>query len=478
MGRLLLLMLLFLGGTCPGQLPHSPPVLSSTLILPDLHVLSCSPLNPEQRVTQVHWKERHADGTYSLIGAHHPLWGNSTQPLYSGSVELGWNGNATYSLKIRGEDKWVCCEMIIYPIGGTQESCITLTEEADIQGIRTELLGTLLAGGAFTLGSIIILCYICRTKTWRVHTLREESQQTRRSSHICHNITTPICNLANCLPPMTILLHDEFATSIKPHHHRLPQRGQIPPSIPPPRNQLRPEVPPPRHQLRPEVPPPRHQLHPKVPPPRNQLLQEIPSPRNQLLPEIPPPRSQLYTEVPPPRNKQLLEVPPPRNQLLPEVPPPRKKRHSDNLSPKDPLHHMTQSARNLFPNDLWHTAAPSDDLIYTNIHIQRCQHNKTLHLPVTPGSKLHQEAPSQRSFTLDTQTVWDMPLPCSPNDNISLPPSWFPEIPSISQHEVTSLYPLGVPPSRTPDSTVFTTINPMYHTSAQWASQPKHTSGN
>lgn len=106
------------------QLPSSHLILTSTQTLYDSYLISCTAAIPEERVTQVHWKERLTDGKYNMIAVLNTVWGNATQLSYQLIVKLSKMDETTYTLEIAEASKVVCCEVITYPSGVVQENCL------------------------------------------------------------------------------------------------------------------------------------------------------------------------------------------------------------------------------------------------------------------------------------------------------------------------------------------------------------------
>ncbi|KAM9312119.1 uncharacterized protein PAF06_010027 [Gastrophryne carolinensis] len=212
MGRMLVMVILLLGGACPGELPSSHLTLKSTQKSFESFLISCMVKDPEERVAQVHWKERRPDGKFSMIAVQNPNWGNITQTPYNAVVKLNKLDEATYTLEIMEADKVVCCEVVTYPSGMIRESCLTIEgDTGDPSGIQAAVLGI---SGFFIIGSFVLLCHIFWMKkiSRRVHNIRGASQQVwnrdRRSS-VPYSRTQPSINLAYEPSPDTDILHNE-----------------------------------------------------------------------------------------------------------------------------------------------------------------------------------------------------------------------------------------------------------------------------
>lgn len=108
------------------QLPSSHLILTSTQTLYDSYLISCTAAIPEERVAQLHWKERLPDGKYNMIAVLNTVWGNATQLSYQLIVKLSKIDETTYTLEIAEASKVVCCEVITYPSGVRQENCLTV----------------------------------------------------------------------------------------------------------------------------------------------------------------------------------------------------------------------------------------------------------------------------------------------------------------------------------------------------------------
>ncbi|XP_056426159.1 uncharacterized protein LOC130367623 isoform X2 [Hyla sarda] len=212
MRRLVLIVLYILGGAGSVQQSSSLMELNFTqLRSPDLYLVSCTPQIPEEQVFQVHWKEEHTNGSYSMIAVLSPHWGNYTKFYYQERVKLHKKYGQTYTMELMALKMSVCCEAITFPSGTIYENCITIEEDSDAitYNFQYALLGTLLVGGFFFLASVVLICHICwMRKTSRSLNLRGARQQllTRsRRSEIPYRRTSPSVNLAYEAPHNTDL---------------------------------------------------------------------------------------------------------------------------------------------------------------------------------------------------------------------------------------------------------------------------------
>ncbi|XP_053318859.1 uncharacterized protein LOC128490809 [Spea bombifrons] len=212
------------------------PLLHPSFRLVDSNTLLCTSHAPGETVVQVQWKERHTNGTYSLIGVQNPNLGTHVLPPYKDMVKLNSN-NLSFTLEIH-EEKVVCCEMITYPQGMVQETCLTTDEDKDTQPFHLELLVTLVLGGIFVLGSFIILCHIFWTRNGEAFKSRGggilqewRSRETPLPYDGTRNLGYNHLSLAN-RPSHETLPHRNI------RHHRQPsQRNQLVPEVPPRRCQ-------------------------------------------------------------------------------------------------------------------------------------------------------------------------------------------------------------------------------------------------
>lgn len=265
------------------QLPSSHLILTSTQTLYDSYLISCTAAIPEERVTQVHWKERLTDGKYNMIAVLNTVWGNATQLSYQLIVKLSKMDETTYTLEIAEASKVVCCEVITYPSGVVQENCLMVEGDSvsDGRNIESALVGTLVVSGFFIFGSIILIGHICWTKksSRRILNLRGATREVwnrAQSSQVPYTRNSPSVNLAYEPPIEANLLNNE-ATQM-PHT----QHGE--PANPPPF----------------EGPPTRASEQYQISLPRNQWLSES------SLPVDPPPYTSS-SSVPPSRIHSIPE---------------------------------------------------------------------------------------------------------------------------------------------------------------------------
>ncbi|CAH2272733.1 Hypothetical predicted protein [Pelobates cultripes] len=240
MGRLIIILLLVFGGACPGHPPVHIPVLEMSIQPSGIYVLSCSPYSTKESIVQLHWKEKHANGSYSMIGAQSPLYGTHTMSPYKEVAKLSWKANTTYILEVK-EDMEVCCEMVIYPYGRSPESCVTMKVDTETQHFKSELMVVFLVGGFFFLGSFVILCYICWTRNRGTHRLREDTQQNWKRRGMIYPYQNTVISRHLSFDPLSMENHTDrnALPQRNAHCHRpLPQRNQLPPPppVPPPRN--------------------------------------------------------------------------------------------------------------------------------------------------------------------------------------------------------------------------------------------------
>ncbi|XP_069804598.1 uncharacterized protein [Dendropsophus ebraccatus] len=199
MRRLVLVVLYLLGGV--GSVQQSSLIdLNFTQRTLDSYLVFCTPQLPEERVFQVHWKEEHANGTYSMIAVLNPHWGNYSKFSYQEEVTLHKREGKTYMIEIMTLKMCVCCEVVTFPSGSIHESCITIDEDSNAYNLQYALLATLLVGGFFFLGSVVLVCHICwMRKTHWVFNLRGARQQllTRsQGSQVPYRRSSPSVNLA------------------------------------------------------------------------------------------------------------------------------------------------------------------------------------------------------------------------------------------------------------------------------------------
>ncbi|KAM8972536.1 uncharacterized protein RCH25_018266 [Pelodytes ibericus] len=267
MGRILVVLLLIFGSAYQGHPFYSVPVLHSTYRHPDVYVVSCSPRNPVVQVVQVHWKEKHANGTYSMIGVQSRFLGNHAMPSYEDVVKLSRKGNTTYVLEVQEAETVVCCEFITYPHGVGEESCMATEVDTDLNHFKPELLATLLLCGVFILGSFAILCHLFRTsRRHGVHSLRGSIQRQwirSEGGNIPYNGIPSSRNLA--YNPLSMANQATLPQRNVPYHKPQPQRNRIPPEVPPPRNRQHHRTLPMRSQWPSENVPPEDLSHPTEP---------------------------------------------------------------------------------------------------------------------------------------------------------------------------------------------------------------------
>ncbi|XP_068130172.1 uncharacterized protein [Hyperolius riggenbachi] len=199
MGKILVIVALLLGGACPVQMPSTHLIVNSTQKSFNSYLISCTAAVPEEQVTQVHWKERHSDGHYSLIAVQNPYLGNFTQPTYK-MAKLNRMDDLTYTLEIEEADKVVCCEVVTFPSGLIRESCLTIEGDsvAENKNLQSAFLGMLVVAGFFIFGSFVLLCHICwKRKTTQVLSLRRANQQLwnrDQTSNVPYTRTSPSIN--------------------------------------------------------------------------------------------------------------------------------------------------------------------------------------------------------------------------------------------------------------------------------------------
>ncbi|XP_073510526.1 uncharacterized protein [Phyllobates terribilis] len=383
MKRLLLVVFYFLGGA--GSVQESSPLLDVhfTQRSSDSYLVICTLQIPsEEWVTQVHWKEDHANGTYSVIAVLNPHWGNDTKSPYQEVVKLEKKDSKAYEMEIKALEMRVCCEVVTFPSGSIHKSCITMEGDSVVYKFRSAVLGTLLVGGFFALGSVVLVCHICwirkLSRNFNLRTTRHQMLARSRRSRVPYRRTSPSINLAH-EPPHDTDLHDDT----------------------PPRTRARLQ-----HSHQPIV------LQPEDLPPRNPTL-----------------------------NSHWA---------------------SEDLSPINP------SFRNVTPlrNHAIHEALPNPHQIYSNIHLRNKQYPKVRHvksLQIEPT--INQHHPEVFSYE-----GTDPPSSIPHYHAKSCP--WLFKGTSFSTED-TTLHPSRLNNPRTPESP-FSTINPMYHSGAGWASHPNN----
>ncbi|KAM4036831.1 uncharacterized protein ACNLHF_015659 [Anomaloglossus baeobatrachus] len=222
MRRWLLVVLYFLSGA--GSVEESSPLLDVhfTQRSSDSYLVICTPQIPaEEWVTQVHWKEEHANGTYSVIAVLNPHWGNHTKSHYQELVKLDKKESKAYEMEIKTQEMRVCCEVVTFPSGSIHTSCITTKEDSDMNKFRYAVLGTLLVGGFFALGSFVLVCHICWMKksarrNFNLRSTRNQVLARSRSSQVPYRRTSPSINLAY-EPPHDTDLHGDTPPLTRPH---------------------------------------------------------------------------------------------------------------------------------------------------------------------------------------------------------------------------------------------------------------------
>ncbi|KAM5170159.1 uncharacterized protein ACMZJ9_003144 [Mantella aurantiaca] len=290
MGRMLVIVSLLLGGACAVQLSSSHLTLTSTQTLHDSYLISCPAVIPEERVTQVHWKERHPNGKYTMIAVLNTVWGNSTQLSYQAIVKLSKKDD-TYMLEIAEAGKDVCCEVVTYPTGMVQESCLMVESDSGAGGgnIESALLGTLLVSGFFIFGCIVLICHLCWTKkrSRRFFNLRGANQDVwtrEQRSRVPYTRTSPSVNLAYEPPIDADLLNNEAAQGT--HLHGATPANQQAFEDPPTRASQCYKNPPSRNQWlsenSPMFDPPPYPHSSSVPPPRLNVIPEHCSTENTI----------------------------------------------------------------------------------------------------------------------------------------------------------------------------------------------------
>lgn len=384
MRRLLLIVLYILGGAASVQ--QSSPLLdlNFTQRPPGSYLVFCTPHFPEERMTQVHWKEKHDNGTYSVIAVLNPQWGNYTKLSYQEAVKLHKKDGKTYIIEIKEQEICVCCEVVTFPSGRIHENCLTIGGDSDEYSSRYAVLGILLVGGLFVLGSLVLICHICwmRKSNCRVFNLRSERQQPwtgSRRSQVPYRRTSPSVNLAY-EPSHDTDLHSDTPPPARAHLLHAHPTIQLPSEDPPTRNPtINRDWPSEGLSIRNPTPP-------DVPPLRNQVIHKV-LPAPQPIYNNIPHHNKYYPKV---RNVKSLQIEPTINQHHQEM------FSYEDTDPSSSIpHYHTRSCPWLFEG----TSYPSEDIA--------SPHSTRLNVPRTPESP-------------------------------------------------------------------FTTINPMYHSGAGWASHPNH----
>ncbi|KAM3924239.1 uncharacterized protein RB166_007585 isoform 2-T2 [Leptodactylus fuscus] len=254
MRRLLLALLYFLDRVGSEQQPSSLLDLNLTEKSPNSYLVFCTHHISEERVIQVHWKEKFTNGTYSVMAVLNPHWGNYTKFPYQEAVKLHKTEGKTYMMEIIALEICVCCEVVTFPSGSIYEKCLSIEEDTGVYKFPYAVFGILLVGGFFVLGSIILICHICwMRKSYRVFNLRSarcpEWNRSQRSQ-VPYRRTSPSINLAydpphdpDLLrshlqhPPPTIQLPSEDLPARNPtmNNHWAPE-DPTPLSAPPLRN--------------------------------------------------------------------------------------------------------------------------------------------------------------------------------------------------------------------------------------------------
>ncbi|XP_066449871.1 uncharacterized protein [Eleutherodactylus coqui] len=309
MRRLLFIFFYYLDEAASVQQSDSLLDLNITQRPHDSYLVFCTPQIHEEQITQVHWKEKHANGTYSVIAVLNPHLGNYTK--YHETVKLHKKDEKTYMMEIITQEMCVCCEVVTFPSGSIHENCMTIEGEYVAYAFRYAILGTLLGGGFFVIGSFAVLCHICwMRKSSRVFMSRGRRQQSwtiSQRSRVPYRRTLPSINISYEPPHDTDLRDNPSPTRAHlqhPHPTIHPPSGDLPPRNPtltsycPPENLLKisptpPSLPPPRnHAVREAIPKPqpiysnihiRHKQYPKV---RNVKSLQVEPTINQHPPEM------------------------------------------------------------------------------------------------------------------------------------------------------------------------------------------------
>uniref|UniRef100_A0A1B8Y906 Ig-like domain-containing protein n=1 Tax=Xenopus tropicalis TaxID=8364 RepID=A0A1B8Y906_XENTR len=490
MGRLLVIIILLLGGACPGE-PPSSPVLNSSFTHPDTYTFSCTLSPPREAVTQLHWKEKHIDGTYSKIGVQNTQYGDYIYSHYKDwNVALSLqNGNTTFILEIRMEGKVVCCEIVTFPSGQTPETCVATGEpqmekEEETFRFRPDLLGTLLVAAAFTVGSIVIICLIFRTRNRKGCSLREGShgQRPNQRGH------------GPCGAAQTNLAYESTITS-NVHDGILPQTQVLPQNPKPSRNSAPPPIPPPRTRFIHEqqssamqgpsenrallirdhrplnngLPYPRRQRpsndYPKLPKNQRAFDDGLQLSRNQRTSKgfLPLPRHQRPSDCFPPPIKDSSLVPP---NLKPSQDPYLTSRSSEDCSVPPSL--WGSVPRMDSPVTLSQESLPDPNAIYSNVKRQPLKIPLKIQNKARPHNRpFSTECSPRRSLRLMARASWDLQRAISPYGTASRTDLWPTRSSSFSPEDVTPLWPHRSNPQSSPDSPQIT-INPMYHSVATW----------
>ncbi|XP_041443271.1 uncharacterized protein LOC108711744 isoform X1 [Xenopus laevis] len=489
---------------CVGE-PPSSPVLNSSFTRPDIYTFSCAHSPPREAVTQLHWKEKHANGTYSGIGVQSIKFGDYIYPAYKDlNVVLSLqNGNTTFILEIQTEGMVICCDIVTYPFGQTPETCVSVgepqvEEEEETFRFRPDLLGTLLVAAAFTVGSIVILCLICRTRNQKQCSLREVNLQRGHGPcgaaqrNLAYECTTESNLLHNGILPQTQVLQQ----------NPKPPRHSAPPPIPPSRTRFvheqqsstmqrpsencallknqRPlnDGPPYQRKQRPSNDCPQ--------PLRNQNAfdEGLLLSRNQRKSEdvLPPPRNQRPSDCfPPPINKRF----PKDSSLVPTNHRPSEDSyltHINSRSSEDCS--VSPETQKTFDNcSIWgsvpckdspvanhlsHESIPDPNAIYSNVKRQplkiplKRQNKAGLH-----NTHISTESSPRRSMRLMARTSWDLQRAISPYGITSRTDLWSTRSLSFTPEDVTPLWPHRSNLQSSTDSPQIT-INPMYNSVATW----------
>ncbi|OCT59440.1 uncharacterized protein LOC108703454 isoform X2 [Xenopus laevis] len=402
------------------------------------------------------------------------------------------NGNTTFILEIQTEGKVICCDIVTYPFGQTPETCVAMEprmeKEEETFRFRPDLLGTLLVAATFTMGSIVILCLICRTRNRKSCSLREGNRQER-----------PQQRHRPCGAAQRNLAHECTITS---NLSARPARNPAPPPIPPPRTHFVHEQQSSTMQRPSEncalLPRNQRPLNGGPPYPRKQKPNRCPQPlknqkafddglllfRNQRTSEdfLPPPRNQRPGDCfPPLTNKRFSKdssLVPTTHRVSEDYCPTHINRRSSvdcSVLPKTHKSFADGCIWGSVPcldspvtSHLSHESTPDPNTIYSNVK------RKSLKMPLKRQNKtqLHNrqfpmESSPRRSMRLMARASWDLQRAISPYGTASMTDLWSTRSSSFSPEDVTPLWPHRSNPQSSPDSPQIT-INPMYHSVATW----------